>query len=92
LHFIIYIGCGIALLLLLITIIMLIIWRSVLHKAMIIAQNTYVHNFIPRKTVFEYKINWIHLHFAIVLVLALIVFMAGIETATDHEVGILVWY
>jgi len=34
-----------------------------------------------------HMINWIHLHFTIVLVLVLIVFMAGIETATDNKVG-----
>ena len=37
---------------------------------------------------FEYKISWIHLHFAVVLILALIVFLAGIETATNNKVGI----
>ena len=36
---------------------------------------------------FNYKINWIHLHFAIVLILALIVFLAGIETATSNKVS-----
>ena len=35
---------------------------------------------------FAYKISWILLHFAIVLLLALIVFLAGIETASDNKV------
>ena len=39
-----------------------------------------------RKVVFDYKINWIHFHFATVLILALIVFLAGIETATSNKV------
>ena len=36
---------------------------------------------------FAYKISWIHLHFVVVLLLALIVFLAGIETATDNKVS-----
>ena len=43
--------------------------------------------FLYRKTAFAYKISWIHLHFAVVLLLALIVFLAGIETATDNKVS-----
>ena len=36
---------------------------------------------------FVSKINWVHLHFTIVLLLALITFLAGIETATGNKVS-----
>ena len=36
---------------------------------------------------FAYKISWILLLFVVVLLLALIVFLAGIETATDNKVS-----
>ena len=36
---------------------------------------------------FVSNINWVHLHFTIVLLLALIIFLAGIETATTNKVS-----
>ena len=42
---------------------------------------------ICRNTLLEGIHNFIHLNLAIALILALIVFVSGIETATDNEVS-----
>ena len=39
-----------------------------------------------RKSLFKDKINMVHLNLAIALLCGLIVFVSGVETATDNEV------
>ena len=43
--------------------------------------------YICRNTLLEGIYNFIHLNLAIALILALIVFVSGIETATNNEVS-----
>ena len=40
---------------------------------------------------FKEKINMVHLNLAIALLLGLIVFVSGVETAKDNEVGMLTY-
>ena len=78
-----YIGCGISIICLLIAIIVLAYYRLV----------SYLHSMynciicIHRNTLLKAIHNFIHLNLAIALTLALIVFVSGIETATESEVS-----
>ena len=78
-----YIGCGISIICLLIAIIVLAYYRLV----------SYLHSMyncimcIHRNTLLKGTHNFIHLNLAIALTLALIVFVSGIETATESEVS-----
>ena len=44
-------------------------------------------NFFSRKTIFKAKQHMIHMNLALALLLGLIVFVSGIETASDSKVG-----
>ena len=48
--------------------------------------------FNNRKVTFKGRHNKIHLNFSLALLLGLIVFVSGIETATDNEVSIILMY
>ncbi|XP_065911567.1 cadherin EGF LAG seven-pass G-type receptor 1-like isoform X2 [Dysidea avara] len=61
-----YIGCGISIICLLATIIIILLFR---------------------KTIFKAKQHMIHVNLALALLLGLVVFVSGIETASDNKVG-----
>ena len=81
-----FIGCGISIICLVIAIILLVCFRLV---TIFVCEYLYVCTYgIHRKTIFKGIHNFIHLNLAIALLLALIVFVSGIETATKSEVSL----
>ena len=93
-----YVGCGISIVCLLITIIALVYYRLVASYvcSCLCTVGSHIHIYIYiincilcncRNTLLEGIHNFIHLNLAIALTLALIVFVSGIETATDSEVS-----
>ena len=81
-----YIGCGISIICLVITIILLVYFRLV---TILVCEYLYVCNYgIYRNTLLKGIHSFIHLNLVIALLLALIVFVSGIETATKSEVSL----
>ena len=81
-----YIGCGISIVCLLIVIIVLVYYRLVVNQVC----EDYIHCDVYRNTLLNGLHNFIHLNLAVALVIALIVFVGGIETATDNEVSYII--
>ena len=84
-----YIGCGVSIICLLITVVTILLFRYT-HLILIKYISMYIYICfvcLHRKTVFKATQHLIHLNLATALLLGLIVFVSGIETATENTVS-----